>query len=347
MKKIGICGHFGLNQNLKNGQTVKTVNLYNELCKQYGEDNIGILDTYDWKKNPIGFIFKCIKFIRNSKNLLVLTAQNGVKVFIPLFAQLNKIFKINLIYIVVGGWLPEFVADKKLLINNIKKFSGVLVETNKMKEKLENIGLNNVDILFNFKNINIISPNDFNKTQNNPLRVCTFSRVIEEKGIENAINAVKIINDEENKIKYVLDIYGPIADNYKEKFSQILEKADQRYVFYKGEVPSEQSVDIIKNYDLLLFPTYYPGEGLPGTVIDAFSAGVPVAASDWKYNADIVTNGKTGFIFETKNDEALGTILRKIYLKEYDILNIKNNCLMEARKYLPEVAIKGLLKRIV
>ncbi|MFR3494185.1 MAG: glycosyltransferase [Blautia sp.] len=55
-----------------------------------------------------------------------------------------------------------------------------------------------------------------------------------------------------------------------------------QYIRYKGMVPFNQSTEVLKNYDALLFPTYYEGEGFAGTIIDAFAAGLPVIASDWK-----------------------------------------------------------------
>ena len=48
----------------------------------------------------------------------------------------------------------------------------------------------------------------------------------------------------------------------------------------------------------MIFPTYYVGEGFPGTIIDAFSSGIPDIATDWRYNSEIVQNGKTGYIYK-------------------------------------------------
>jgi glycosyltransferase involved in cell wall biosynthesis len=48
---------------------------------------------------------------------------------------------------------------------------------------------------------------------------------------------------------------------------------------------------VLRDYFALLFPIYYIGEGFAGTAIDAFSAGVPVIASDWKYNSEVIKEG--------------------------------------------------------
>ena len=102
---------------------------------------------------------------------------------------------------------------------------------------------------------------------------------------------------------------------------------------------ADESVNVIKNYDFLIFPSYYFGEGLPGTFIDAFCAGVPVISSDWKYNSN-------GFIFPTRNIDKIVSILKDIYQNKYDILTLKRNCLICAQKYNPNEAMKILLDTI-
>ncbi len=343
--KITIIGHFAENQNFNDGQTVKTRNLYKELAKVY-KKNVAFVDTYNYKAHPIKLLKKCINAIKSSDYLIILPAMNGIKIFVPLFTLLNKKYKHKLIYAVVGGWLPEFLISKKFLQKKVKQLDKILVETNSMKEKLNKMQITNVDILFNFKNIKPLEIEELKYNTKDFYRVCTFSRVIKEKGIENAINVVQKINKKYGKMIYQLDIYGPIAQEYKDEFENLINSANLNYVSYKGVVDSDKSVDTIKNYDLLLFPTYYKGEGLAGTVIDAFFAGVPIVASDWRYNSDIIKDKVNGFIFKTQDDYDMEVILDEIYNEKYNLKEMKINCLEESKKYLPDVAVKPLIDYI-
>ena len=169
------------------------------------------------------------------------------------------------------------------------KIRRIFVETNNMKEKLEKQNIHNIDILVNFKNINIINEKDIKLELKVPYKLCTFSRIIKEKGIEDAIRVVDRLNENGNNIKYNLDIYGEISPSYKAEFEKILTNTKD-YIKYNGTVASNESTKIIKNYDLLLFPTYYEGEGMAGTIIDAMFSGVPVIASNWKYNKEVIKN---------------------------------------------------------
>lgn len=344
MYKILICGHFGRNENFLDGQTIKTKNIYLALLGKYGEKEINKIDTYQWKKHPISFLKKCIDGIKDSKNIIILPAQNGVRVFIPLFLLINKLYKRKIFYIVIGGWLPEFLETRKGLLKKVKKLDKVFVETNNMKKKLEKLDVKNVEILVNFKNITPLKEEELNLDYSKPYKVCTFSRVMKEKGIEDAIQVVKNINEDVNEIIYKLDIYGAIDKNYKNRFEEIMKEVPN-YIQYKGCIDSNKSVDMLKGYYLLLFPTYYSGEGMAGTLIDAQMAGVPVVASDWRYNNEIIVDKINGYLYETHNLEEFEKVLKKI--NSSDIKDIKKNCLKYAKKFDSNVAIETLTNELI
>ena len=123
-----------------------------------------------------------------------------------------------------------------------------------------------------------------------------------EKGIEDAVNAVVSVNTDLGVQAFSLDIYGQVDGAQLEWFESLQTKFPS-YIRYDGLVPFDKSVDVLKDYFALLFPTYYEVEGFAGTLIDAYSAGVPVIASDWKYNAELV-NENVGFVYPTEDQRA-------------------------------------------
>jgi glycosyltransferase involved in cell wall biosynthesis len=70
------------------------------------------------------------------------------------------------------------------------------------------------------------------------------------------------------------------------------------YIKYRGVVKFSDSVKVLKDYFALLFTIYYEGEGFAGTVLDAYASGVPVIATNWRYNSEIVQDKIDGIIFE-------------------------------------------------
>ena len=59
--------------------------------------------------------------------------------------------------------------------------------------------------------------------------------------------------------------------------------------------------DTLLQYDLMLFPTFYPGEGLPGTIIDSYISRLPILASDWKYNGELIVDGESGILHQAED----------------------------------------------
>jgi len=339
--KIGILGHFAIGKDYNDGQTVKTKNVYDLLEYNY-PNQVFRVDTYNWKKHPIRLFNNCYKLIKNCDNVIFLTAKNGVKVFVPLLTFFNKKKKKNIMYVVIGGWLPEVLKGKDSLIAAAKKITHIFVETNGMLKELNRLGLHNTEILLNFKKINPIKKEDLDSSYKKSYKTCTFSRVMKEKGISDAIFAIKMANEKCDS-SFSLDIYGPVDEKYQDEFDQLVSE-NSKYVKYCGVVESSQSVEIVKKYDLLLFPTRFDTEGLPGTIIDAFASGVPVVYSNWRYCNEFFQDEYNGIKFEMGNVESLENVLINFYNKKYDIRKLKNNCLDSAKKYDPDVAIKDLTK---
>lgn len=344
MKKVSIIGHFGGNRNFVDGQTIKTKMLTEELIKLIGQENIDVVDTYMWKQNPLRLLLKCNDAIKVSDNIIILTAHNGVKVIIPLLVLLNKIYKKKIHYSVIGGWLPLCLEKNKWLIRYIERLFAVYVETNIMKKKLVNIGLNNVVTMPNFKRLDIIKKNNIYSTHRQPYKLCTFSRINRQKGIEDLCKVLDLINKENDKNVYILDVYGPIESDYKEKFDQIKEKY-KGFMKYKGIVDSSNSVEVISSYYLLLFPTKYKTEGIPGTILDAYASGTPVLASRWDSCEEIIIENITGITYEFDNLYDLKNKLELIH-KENTVEIMRKNCIVEAQKYKPEKVINIIVERL-
>ncbi|MGI6492835.1 MAG: hypothetical protein ACOX0T_10640 [Pelotomaculum sp.] len=104
---VGIWGQFGDGGIIADGQAVRTTVITNELKHRYGEEKIRIVNTFYWKKNPVKFLFQSISLVANSKKIVILPADNGFKVFVPLLMFINAFFHRSLIYIVIGGFLPS------------------------------------------------------------------------------------------------------------------------------------------------------------------------------------------------------------------------------------------------
>ena len=343
MYKVGICGFFGVDGKSQDGQSVKTNILTKALISEFGEEKVATVDTYMWKKRVLKLILSSVKMIKNADNIILLPAQNGIKVFIPMFLFLNVFFKKKIHYYVVGGWLSDLLKDNKKLLKKVRRLDAVYVELHSMEKSLEEQGLSNIYYIPKFRELNLISKEDIPPIGEVPYKICTFSRVSEDKGIGIAIDAVKKVNND--RILFQLDIYGKVDLEYQNRFDDLLRSCPP-YIQYKGVIDYRESNKILKNYLVMLFPTFYHGEGYPNSVVDAFSAALPVIASDWKYNSDIVRDGIDGFIFKSNSSTELEAVLEKITLKPEIIMNMKEKALERCSEYLPENAVNSIIENL-
>jgi len=345
MRKVSVIGHFGFGENLLNGQTVKTKTITEELENEYGKDEIIRIDTHGGKRALLKLLFQIFSALYKTNNVIMFPAYNGLRVIAPVLSIGNRFFKRSLQYVVIGGWLPEFLLGKPRLIKTLKRFDGIYVETASMKQALMKFGFSNIYVMPNCKKLTIIEEMEDHDNSDKPLKLCTFSRVMKAKGIEDAVDVVKSINDELGYTAFSLDVYGQV-DTDEVAWFEALKAGFPDYVKYGGLVPFENSAEVLKNYFALLFPTYYDGEGFAGTLIDAMAAGVPVIASDWKYNPEIICEGRTGLLYESKNNDKLKECILYAYNNQDKWNGMKKDCRVFAMKYSPQKAIKVLKENL-
>ena len=343
-KKIGIIGHFGGKENILDGQTIKTKILYNELDEATDWKIIKV-DTYYKKKNPIKLLVDTFKCLFNTKDIIVLLSGNGMRFYFPLLSFFSRKFDTRVYHDVIGGNLDLYVSKYPRFEEYLNSFQVNWVETDGMKKRLEKQKIKNCEVMPNFKRLPIVS-NDVKKMNfSEPYCFCIFSRVMKEKGIEDAIKTIEEINEEAGRTICKLDIYGRIDDGYVKRFDEILQRVTSA-ICYKGMVPYDKSVDAIKDYYALLFPTHWNGEGFPGTIVDAFSAGIPVIATDWNCNGEIVDDGINGILYPNEEIKTLKDAIICIIKNNCEMIAMKKQCIKTAKKYQPDMYVKRIVERI-
>ena len=345
VKRKGICivGHFGEGLNLLNGQTVKTKIVTKEIEKVFGTKMVYKVDTHGGAKAIPHLLLRLWLSLRKSKDVVIFLSDNGLRFIVPVLRLMNALVigKRRFHYVVIGGYIQDYLPSYPCVLKTLQSYDGIYVETVPMQKAMEKLGFGNVVVMPNCKELKIVT--ETKSYQEPPFRFCTFSRVMKSKGIEDAAEAIERVNKRAGHDVCRLDIYGQIEATEKDWFDNLIRTTSDT-IQYNGLVPFDDSVKVLCDYYALLFPTYYEGEGFAGTLIDAFAAGVPVIASDWRYNASIVEDGKTGRVFKTNSIDEL------VYAIEYacnhtTIWNkMKQNCLMEAEKYQPDVVVEPLIK---
>ena len=333
--KIGIWGQFGNGGRIADGQAVRTTIITNELKLRYGEDKICVANTNNWKRHPFSFFCKTIGLLKKAEKVVIFPADNGFKTVVPLYNFFNRFFKKKLYFVVIGGFLPALLQKKPQYIKKLKKYEAMFVQTENLKQDLEVFGFSNIHILSNLKRLNTIKRKDIVVREEKEIKVCTLSRIVENKGIDYAVEAVKKANEKLGG-KYIhLDIFGIVAEPYREHFEKLM--ADNGdFATYGGVLEFDHTTETLQNYFAMLFPTFFYGEGFPGNVVDAYNAGVPIIATDWLYNKDVIKDGQNGILVPIKDSDAVCGALLELYNDRELQHRLALNNVEEAEKYVPD-----------
>lgn len=343
MSRICVCGAFRLWDVPKGGQEVKTCILTDALEAKYGK--IYRVDTLA-KNSRFLMPFQLVWAMMTCKDIIILPAHNGLVVLSKFLTLLNTIFDRRLHYSVIGGWLQDLLPEHPDVIKALHKFTSIYVETQTMMDALQKLGFTNVCVVPNCKPLSILKRGQMPKMYTEPYKLVTFSRVTEKKGIGTAADLVMKLNEKYDREVFTLDIYGPVDPGEDKGWFAEQQKHFTGAITYKGNVPFNKSVEILSGYFALLFPTQYYTEGIPGTIIDSYAAGVPVISARWKSYADVVIEGVTGLGYEFNTNVDFERILESIVADPSIVARLKDGCVKKAEDFLPENAIKPLFERI-
>lgn len=348
--RIGFVGLFNFNNDkdsaLGGGQLTKTRNIYKILTSKFKENQILTVDTYNWKQKKITLLQECFHIARKSDIVIIMPNKNGIKIILPIFGLLKMFFHYQIVYPVVGGWIVDLLNKNKYLIHWFKKVDYILPETKKLADQLKKYNRNKIEVMPVFSSRQPIDRIQSISRWSEPYVFCTFSRVLPQKGIDEAIKAINTINKIYGKVVCRLEVCGPIDEKYKEHYDKMFSKYTDT-VRYKGILSNESLIETLSNYYMLLFPTFYEGEAFPATLCEAYMSGLPVIASDWKYNSELILNGVTGYLFPVHDVKQLMERIIFAIDNPKKIYELRNSCLKKGKTYLPENVTKNLLDWLI
>jgi len=131
-----------------------------------------------------------------------------------------------------------------------------------------------------------------------------LGHIRKEKGVKELVEASNKLNS-----KYTVDFYGSVFDQF------LLKEIEKSHASYKGVLEYENVTSTLKNYDILVLPSYR--EGYPGVIIEAFSVGLPVIATSLDSIKEMVTDGKNGLLVPLKDTNALLIAIQSFNEKNY------------------------------
>ncbi len=142
------------------------------------------------------------------------------------------------------------------------------------------------------------------------LRIASCSRLIQIKRVDRIIDALALLEKKNIELEWIHFGSGAMLEEIKSKAESKLKKT--KYTL-KGNIPN---TEVMKEYTQLstdVFVNVSTSEGLPISIMEATSFGIPVIATDVGGTSEIVSNGKNGFLLNKDfADEQLCYLLNEI-----------------------------------
>lgn len=315
------------------GVTIKNRNLYLALQKELPLKQV---DFNQVKRKNIKEAMRLLLHAINPWDRLVIgvSGKGTRKRLTQLLYYFNRTAMKKSILIVMGGTASHDMAIDSEYRKCAKAYKKIYVETPGMKEEMEKAGFENVAIYPNGR---------FRPTKPVPkvvsdgiLRCVFFSLIQPEKGADLVLEAAASLP----QVQFTF--YGQIVDNYRESFLKEVNRLPN--VSYQGvfQGSSEEVYAELAKYDVLLFPTRWVAEGVPGILVEGKIAGLAEIVSNHNYNAEIVTDGYDGIVLKNNTAQNLAVAIQKLVRERTFLEKMKH----ESRKSAEFYYIENYLKNI-
>lgn len=145
--------------------------------------------------------------------------------------------------------------------------------------------------------------------------------LIKRKGIFDLVDAFE--NAESNISSDIrLDLYGSTKTG-DEVLKYIKEKHLENRIVYKGWLYKENQPEVFKNTLANILPSY--NEGLPMTILETMSYGIPNISTNIAAIPELIVNGDNGFLIEPGDVKSLTLAIIKVCNKAVDLDKISQN----------------------
>lgn len=168
-----------------------------------------------------------------------------------------------------------------------------------------------------------------------PIHAVFVGQIRAEKGIYAILQALEL------EPRLHCTFYGPIFAEDEPRFRELL--AGVPHAHYGGVLHRTEIINTIATYDLLILPTYHPGEGYPAVIVESFFAAVPVIASHWRMIPELVKDGENGFLVRINEPKEIVAVVEQLLANPELYQRLSNGAHRTAEHYSAERVVGEIL----
>lgn len=249
-----------------------------------------------------------------------------------IFIELSYLCRKKIIYHIHGGAFIEFASGKKNIIQKtISKVDLIITLSQSWKEYFENeFDCKRVEVI-----PNIINQPTVNKakvdSKNEKVKFLFLGNISHNKGIFDLINLI-ISKKESFNNKFELLIGGDGEINQLNNLIRINELYN--VVKFIGWISGEEKNTIFNQTDVFILPSY--NEGVPISILEAMSYGIPIISTTVGGIPEIITNGENGFLITPGSQEEIYHSIQTLIQSEKLRISMGQNNIKKVKSHFPE-----------
>lgn len=141
------------------------------------------------------------------------------------------------------------------------------------------------------------------------MKVLLASRLLWDKGIREYIEASRLLRDEALRVEFLLAGSPDLGNPGSVPQSQIRKWQESGSVTYLGHISDMPR--LLSEIDVAVLPSYR--EGVPRSLLEAASCGLPIITTDAPGSREVVINGVNGILVPVRDAPALAAAVRYLY----------------------------------
>jgi glycosyltransferase involved in cell wall biosynthesis len=178
-----------------------------------------------------------------------------------------------------------------------------------------------------------------------PLRMLFLSNPLPGKGHLEIVEAFGRVAPEVRR-KLRIDFAGHFFDPEDEtRFRNSISPYEQ--LRYLGTVLGEEKRKVLADAHMFLLPTYYPYEGQPISILEAFASGCVVITTDHSGIFDTFSDGHNGFAVEKASVEALANLFESLSGRTDEMRRIAHDNLEHASAHFTTTRFLRDMRQII
>lgn len=346
-----------------NGQSLAAETIYRELCL---DNSVVVVNMAKPKrvKNLFDWITRSLAVI-NFIGKVAIRKKGAERIYLTLSESRGGNIKDLIIYLIcfrqlkhmtlhmLGGAGMKGIFSKKGLmyqINHffIKRVSAVIVEGSIQASTFSSVIENSrIHVIPNFaSNYLFVTPDQIKlKFKNrNVIEVLYLSNLIFGKGYLELAEAYISLPSHLKKQINLSFVGGFQSEKFQNSFFKLIEK--ESGIKYLGKfIDGQNKKDLYLNTNIFCLPTYYPFEGQPISILEAYATGCVVITTDHSGIPQIFKDKINGYQVEKKSSKSIALVLEKILTEKDKLLAIGLNNSLEAHtNYQKEVFVNRVLR---